>query len=343
MKTQIIVTGGCGYIGSHTAIELIEHNYEVIIFDDLSNSSKHTLQRIESITGVRPTFEQIDLKDSAHSNLLFSKYKDAFAVIHFAALKAVGESVQEPLDYYQNNLNSLLNTLKFQHQVGIQNFIFSSSATVYGNPSVVPITETSQTQRPFSPYGNTKKIAEEILEDFSKVTPNFSAIALRYFNPIGAHQSGNIGELPNGIPNNLMPYITQAAVGIREQLKVFGNDYPTKDGTPIRDYIHVVDLAKAHVKAVERLMHYKPEHPLEIYNLGTGNGYSVMEVIESFERVSGLKLNYDIVDRRPGDVPQLFAATDLAYQKLGWKAELGLDQMIESAWRWEQKYRAGNA
>ena len=286
-----------------------------------------------------PLFEHIDLKDANLASQLFLKHKDAFAVIHFAALKAVGESIQKPLDYYQNNLYSLLNTLKAQQENGIQNFIFSSSATVYGNPESLPITENNQTQRPFSPYGNTKKIAEEILEDFTKTETNFSAISLRYFNPIGAHESGEIGELPTGTPNNLMPFITQTAAGIREKLMVFGNDYDTRDGTPIRDYIHVVDLAKAHVKALDRLIENKQENSLETFNLGTGNGFSVMEVIESFERISGLRLNYEIVDRREGDVPQLFASTDLAYQKLGWKAELGLDEMIDSAWRWEQKYR----
>ena len=340
MNKKIIVTGGCGYIGSHTVIELIKNNFQVVIFDDLSNSSQDTIDRIESITDVRPVFEQVDLKDVNHTSQVFLKHKDAFGVIHFAALKAVGESVQKPLDYYQNNLYSLLNTLKAQQENGIQNFIFSSSATVYGNPKSLPITENNQTQRPFSPYGNTKKMAEEILEDFSKAYTDFSAISLRYFNPIGAHESGEIGELPNGIPNNLMPYITQTAAGIREKLMVFGNDYDTTDGTPIRDYIHVVDLAKAHVKALYRLIENKQEQALQTFNLGTGNGFSVMEVIESFERVSGIKLNYEIVGRRPGDVPQLFAATDLAHQKLGWKAELGLDEMIDSAWRWEQKYRA---
>lgn len=342
MKPKIIVTGGCGYIGSHTAIELIENNFKVVIVDNLSNSSEQTIDRIQEITGVCPTFEKVDLKDFTHSQHVFSKHKDAMAVIHFAALKAVGESIQNPLDYYQNNLYTLLNTLKFQTEVGIQNFIFSSSATVYGNPNILPVTETSQTQRPFSPYGNTKKIAEEILEDFCKVNTNFSAISLRYFNPIGAHKSGKIGELPNGIPNNLMPYITQTAVGIREKLLVFGNDYPTKDGTPIRDYIHVVDLAKAHVKALNRLLENKQDRPLEIYNLGTGKGFSVLEIIEAFERVTKSKLNFEITSRRKGDVSELYTATDLANQKLGWKAELGLDEMIESAWQWEKMFRGNH-
>ena len=336
---KIIVTGGCGYIGSHTTIELIENDFEVVIFDDLSNSSEKTLERIEKITGVRPIFEKIDLKDERATEFAFDRYKDAFAVIHFAALKAVGDSIEKPLEYYQNNLYSFLNTLMCQHKLGIHKFIFSSSATVYGNPDVLPITEENKTQRPFSPYGNTKKIAEEILDDFTKANPNFAAISLRYFNPIGAHESGNIGELPNGTPNNLMPYITQTAAGVRKKLMVFGNDYPTKDGTPIRDYIHVVDLAKAHVKALKRLLKQDQEQPLEIYNLGTGNGFSVLDVIQSFDRVSNTKLKYEITDRRDGDVPKLYAATDLALEKLGWKAEKGLDEMIDSSWRWEQKYR----
>lgn len=342
MKKKIIVTGGCGYIGSHTAIELIRHDFEVIIFDNLSNSSIKTLNRIQTITGIRPAFEQVDLKDIIQTDEVFLKHQDAFGVIHFAALKAVGESVENPLDYYQNNLYSLLNTLKAQQDNGIRNLIFSSSATVYGNPESLPITEHNQTQRPFSPYGNTKKIAEEILDDFTKANANFSTISLRYFNPIGAHESGEIGELPNGIPNNLMPYITQTASGVREKLMVFGKDYDTRDGTPIRDYIHVVDLAQAHVKALQRLIDNHQETALEIYNLGTGNGFTVMEVIQSFERISGLKLNYEIVGRREGDVPELYAATDLAEQKLGWKAKRGLDEMIASAWHWEQKYRQQN-
>jgi UDP-glucose 4-epimerase len=343
MKTKIIVTGGCGYIGSHTAIELIENDFDVVILDDLSNSSEKTISRIHKITGVFPTFVKIDLKDPLATSKVFETHNDAAGVIHFAAHKAVGESVQKPLMYYKNNFYSLLNSLEAQSLHGINNFIFSSSATVYGRPNILPITEDNETQRPFSPYGNTKKNAEEIQDDFTKSNDAFSAISLRYFNPIGAHPSGEIGELPNGIPNNLMPYITQTAAGIREKLMVFGNDYPTKDGTPIRDYIHVVDLAKAHVKAINRLIDRKQDQPLETYNLGTGNGFSVMEVIESFERVSGLKLNYETVGRREGDVPQLFAATDLVYQKMGWKAELGLDQMIDSAWRLEQKYRKNNA
>ena len=340
MNDKIIVTGGCGYIGSHTVIELIENNYEVVILDDFSNSSEETLNRIEKITGKKPSFINIDLKDAYKTNEVFNAHKDAKAVIHFAAHKAVGESVNNPLKYYQNNLYSLLNTLSSQIQSGINNFIFSSSATVYGTPNELPITEANETQRPFSSYGNTKKVAEEILEDLIHSKDTFSAISLRYFNPIGAHESGLIGELPSGTPNNLMPYITQTAAGIREKLMVYGNDYPTKDGTPIRDYIHVVDLAKAHVIAVKRLIDKKQETAFETFNLGTGNGFSVLDVIHTFESVTNSKLNYEIVGRREGDVPELYASTDLAREKLGWTAAIGLDEMIRSSWNWEQKLRS---
>lgn len=340
MNDKIIVTGGCGYIGSHTVIELIKNNYEVVILDDFSNSSEETLNRIEKITGKKPSFINIDLKDAYKTNEVFNAHKDAKAVIHFAAHKAVGESVNNPLKYYQNNLYSLLNTLSSQIQSGINNFIFSSSATVYGTPNELPITEANETQRPFSSYGNTKKVAEEILEDLIHSKDTFSAISLRYFNPIGAHESGLIGELPSGTPNNLMPYITQTAAGIREKLMVYGNDYPTKDGTPIRDYIHVVDLAKAHVIAVKRLIDKKQETAFETFNLGTGNGFSVLDVIHTFESVTNSKLNYEIVGRREGDVPELYASTDLAREKLGWTAAIGLDEMIRSSWNWEQKLRS---
>ena len=339
MKHKIIVTGGCGYIGSHTVIELIENNYDVIIFDDLSNSTEKTISRIHKITGVTPTFVKLDLKNAEEIACAFEKHKDASGVIHFAAHKAVGESVEKPIMYYKNNLYSLLNTLEAQSVHGIKNFIFSSSATVYGTPNTLPITEKNETQRSFSPYGNTKKIAEEILDDFTKSNIEFSAISLRYFNPIGAHESGEIGELPNGIPNNLMPYITQTAAGVRDKLMVYGNDYPTKDGTPIRDYIHVVDLAKAHVIAIKRLINKEQEQSLEFFNLGTGIGYSVLDVIKSFESVTNSKLNYEITGRRDGDVPQLYASTDLAKEKLGWSAERELNDMISSSWKWEQNLR----
>jgi UDP-glucose 4-epimerase len=339
MKQKILVTGGCGYIGSHTVVELIENNFDVLIIDDFSNSNKETIENIHKITGVKPTFYDCDLKEIHTVRKILKENKDIAATIHFAAYKAVGESVAKPLLYYQNNLVSLLNILSTQLEIGTTNFIFSSSATVYGNPKTLPITEENETQRPFSPYGNSKKIAEEILEDLSKANKDCNLISLRYFNPIGAHKSGLIGELPNGIPNNLMPYITQTAVGLRDKLSVYGNDYPTPDGTPIRDYIHVVDLAKAHVKALKRQLQNKQEENFEIFNLGTGKGYSVLEVIKAFEEVSKKKLNYEIVERRDGDVPKLYAATKLAEEKLEWKANKSLEEMIASAWQWEQKVR----
>tara|TARA_B110000305_G_scaffold93136_1_gene104992 strand:+ start:3676 stop:4698 length:1023 start_codon:yes stop_codon:yes gene_type:complete len=339
MKQKILVTGGCGYIGSHTVVELIENNFDVLIIDDLSNSNKETIENIHKITGVKPIFYACDLKEIHTVRKILKENKDIAATIHFAAYKAVGESVAKPLLYYQNNLVSLLNILSTQLEISTTNFIFSSSATVYGNPKTLPITEENETQRPFSPYGNSKKIAEEILEDLSKANKDCNLISLRYFNPIGAHKSGLIGELPNGIPNNLMPYITQTAVGLRDKLSVYGNDYPTPDGTPIRDYIHVVDLAKAHVKALKRQLQNKQEENFEVFNLGTGKGYSVLEVIKAFEKVSKQKLNYEIVERRDGDVPKLYAATKLAEEKLEWKANKSLEEMIASAWQWEQKVR----
>ena len=339
MKQKILVTGGCGYIGSHTVVELIENNFDVLIIDDFSNSNKETIENIHKITGVKPIFYACDLKEIHTVRKILKENKDIAATIHFAAYKAVGESVAKPLLYYQNNLVSLLNILSTQLEISTTNFIFSSSATVYGNPKTLPITEENETQRPFSPYGNSKKIAEEILEDLSKANKDCNLISLRYFNPIGAHKSGLIGELPNGIPNNLMPYITQTAVGLRDKLSVYGNDYPTPDGTPIRDYIHVVDLAKAHVKALKRQLQNKQEENFEVFNLGTGKGYSVLEVIKAFEKVSKQKLNYEIVARRDGDVPKLYAATKLAEEKLEWKANKSLEEMIASAWQWEQKVR----
>jgi|TARA_Y100000385_G_scaffold291967_1_gene374832 UDP-glucose 4-epimerase len=339
MKQKVIVTGGCGYIGSHTVIELINNNYEVVIADDLSNSSYQILDRIEKITAVRPAFSEVDLKSSLATQEFFKTHKNAIAVIHFAAYKAVAESVQNPLMYYNNNFVSLLNTLISMREFGINNFIFSSSATVYGNPTVMPITEKTKTQRPFSPYGNTKKFAEEVLEDLCSAHTDFSTILLRYFNPIGAHSSGLIGEFPKGIPNNLMPYITQTAAGVREKLSVFGGDYPTKDGTAVRDYIHVVDLAEAHVKAMNRLLTAKNVPNIEIFNLGTGIGYSVLEVIKTFEAVSGKPLNYEITDRRAGDATEIYAATELAKKVLKWEAKLGLKSMIQSSWDWEKNLR----
>jgi len=339
MREKIIVTGGCGYIGSHTVIELINNGFEVVIFDDLSNSSEDTIKRIEAITGVLPQFINVDLKNEIATLNAFKVHKNALAVIHFAAHKAVGKSVQKPIMYYKNNLFGLLNTLEAQSHYGINHFIFSSSATVYGEPKTLPITEQDKTQRPFSPYGNTKKIAEEILDDFTKSDANFKAISLRYFNPIGAHDSGLIGELPSGIPNNLMPYITQTAIGIREKLMVFGDDYPTKDGTPIRDYIHVVDLAKAHVSAAKRLLTHAQKASIEYFNLGTGIGYSVLEVINTFERVANTKLNYEITGRRDGDVPVLYTDSTIANKELDWKAVKNLEDMIASSWKWECNYK----
>ncbi|MCL5245308.1 UDP-glucose 4-epimerase GalE [Cellulophaga sp. 20_2_10] len=339
MKNKIIVTGGCGYIGSHTVIELLESNFEVVIFDDLSNSTEKTIDRISQITGKTPTFVKVDLKNETETDKVFTAHKDALAVIHFAAHKAVAESVKEPLKYYQNNFYSLINSLNSQLKNNITNFIFSSSATVYGLPKTLPITEKNKTKRPFSPYGNTKKVAEEILEDLTNSDPNFTAISLRYFNPIGAHESGLIGELPTGIPNNLMPYVTQTAAGIREKLMIYGNDYPTKDGTPIRDYIHVVDLAKAHVLAVKRLINKEQEKSFEYFNLGTGIGYSVLDIVKTFEKVTNSKLNYEITSRREGDVPKLYAATKLAAKKLGWTPKRELNEMISSSWKWEQNVR----
>jgi UDP-glucose 4-epimerase len=339
MKRKILVTGGCGYIGSHTVVKLIENNFEVTILDDLSNSQECIIDKIKEITGIKPYFLKCDLKNIDHLENILKYHKGFDAIIHFAAHKAVGESVEDPLKYYQNNLMGLINLLICAQKYNINNLIFSSSATVYGNPKSLPLSEKNKTQRPFSPYGNSKKVAEEIIEDLTAVSKDFSAISLRYFNPIGAHKSGLIGELPTGIPNNLMPYITQTAIGLREKLMVYGNDYATKDGTPIRDYIHVEDLADAHVKALCRLINKNQETKFEVFNLGTGNGFSVLEVIKTFEEVTQQKLNYEITKRRSGDVPKLYADVKLAEEKLNWKAEKTLIEMIKSSWLWEQKAR----
>lgn len=338
-KEKIIITGGCGFIGSHTTVSLLEEGFEVVIIDNLSNSNQIILDGIKSITNQEPIFEKVDLSDYKTTKKVFAKHKDAKAVIHFAAHKAVQESVKKPLKYYQNNLFSLVNVLLVQEKLKINKFIFSSSATVYGETEKLPITEDNQTQRPFSPYGNTKKIAEEIIEDVVLTNKEFKSISLRYFNPIGAHKSGLIGELPTGTPNNLMPYITQTAVGIREKLTVFGNDYPTKDGTPIRDYIHVMDLADAHLKALLRLLKNEQTESLEFYNLGTGKGYSVLEIIETFKKINDVNLKYEISKRRPGDVPKLFASNVKAKTKLNWQPQKSLEQMVSSSWKWEQYIR----
>lgn len=340
MKTQkIIVTGGMGYIGSHTVVALINSGYSIVIVDNLCNSNIAVLKSISEITGVTPEFENIDLTDDNKAAQFFKRHNDAVAVINFAALKAVGESVQKPIWYYKNNLNILLNVLEGMENNAIKNVIFSSSATVYGLPDILPITEEAKTKRPTSPYGNTKKIAEEMMEDFLKVQPNFKGISLRYFNPIGAHESEKIGELPTGIPNNLMPFITQTAVGIRKELKIFGKDYATEDGTAVRDYIHVVDLAEAHVKALKRLLNSEANDNFEVFNLGTGVGYSVLDVVKSFEKTSQQKLNYSFEKRREGDVPELYANPSKANEVLGWNATLTLDDMTASSWNWEQKVR----
>ena len=336
---KILVTGGLGFIGSHTVVELQNEGYEVVIIDDLSNSSIKVLDGITAITGKKPIFEKLDLKERSGVEAFFKKHHDIKGVIHFAASKAVGESVQEPLMYYENNIGTLVYILKELKKLPAASFIFSSSCTVYGQADELPITENAPVKQAESPYGNTKQIGEEIISDTCKVTPSIKAIALRYFNPVGAHESGKIGELPIGVPQNLVPFITQTAIGIREQLSVFGDDYPTPDGTCIRDYIHVVDLAKAHVVALKRLLGNKNKSNFETFNLGTGTGSSVLEVIHSFERVSGEKLNYKIVGRREGDIISAYAETTKANKELGWKSGLNLDDAMRSAWKWEQIVR----
>ncbi|WP_293296771.1 UDP-glucose 4-epimerase GalE [Allomuricauda sp.] len=337
---KILVTGGLGFIGSHTVVELQNEGFEVVVVDNLSNSSLDVLDGIEAITDKRPIFEEFDLREKPKVESFFQKYQDVAGVIHFAASKAVGESVEKPLLYYENNLGVLVYILQELKKKQRANFIFSSSCTVYGQADQMPITEAAPVKPAESPYGNTKQVGEEIIKDSCKVNPQLKAIALRYFNPIGAHASGKIGELPIGVPQNLVPFITQTGMGLREQLSVFGDDYPTEDGTCIRDYIHVVDLAKAHVAALQRLLKDKNEANYEVFNLGTGKGSSVLEVIRSFERVSGQKLNYKIVDRRPGDVVQAYADTTKANKVLGWKAISTLDEAMESAWEWEKNVRS---
>ena len=332
---KILVTGGTGYIGSHTAVELLKKGYDVVIIDNLSNSHAGVIDRIEEITGKKPEFHQFDLIDREKTAAFFADHSDLDGIIHFAAFKAVGESMTEPLKYYRNNLDSLINILQGMKDNGIKNLVFSSSCTVYGQPDELPVKETSPIKEAWSPYGNTKQMAEQILR-FAVEAHGLKTIALRYFNPIGAHDSALIGELPLGVPNNLVPFITQTAIGLRKSLSVFGSDYDTPDGTAIRDYIHVVDLAKAHVIAVDRMISGKGKSDMEIFNLGTGNGFSVLEVIQSFERVSGQKLNYQIVDRRPGDIEKVWADTSFANDELGWKAEMSLDEMMASAWKWEK-------
>ncbi len=338
MQNKILVTGGTGYIGSHTVVELINEGFEVVIIDNLSNSEAAVVDRIEQITGVRPKLYVFDLLDKEKLDNCISENKDINGVIHFAAAKAVGESVEKPLFYYENNIGTLINLLNSVKKYGISNVVFSSSCTVYGQPDKLPVTEQSPIKPAESPYGYTKQVNENLLRDAVKAF-NFKAIALRYFNPIGAHKSAMIGELPIGVPNNLMPFITQTAYGIRKQLSVFGNDYPTPDGSCIRDYIHVTDLAKAHIVSLQRMLSCKNKSPYEVFNIGTGNGFSVFEVIKSFEKTSGQKLNYKVSERRAGDIIQIWADTQLANTELGWKTELTLDDMTASAWDWEQQYR----
>ncbi len=336
---KILVTGGLGFIGSHTVVELQNKGFEVIVVDNLSNSSLNVLDGIERITGKKPIFENIDLREKSAVQNFFKKYFDIAGVIHFAASKAVGESVENPLLYYENNINSLVYLLQEIKELKNANFIFSSSCTVYGQAEKMPITENAPVQQAMSPYGNTKQIGEEIITDVAKVT-NLNSILLRYFNPIGAHPSAEIGELPLGVPQNLVPFITQTAIGLRDKLSVFGNDYPTADGTAIRDYIHVVDLAKAHVIALQRLLNHKNLEKVETFNLGTGTGSSVLEVITAFEKVSEQQLKYQIVERREGDVIEAFANTDKANTVLGWKAQSSLEEALASAWKWELKIRS---
>ena len=336
---KILVTGGLGFIGSHTVVELQNQGFEVVIIDNLSNTSLNVLDGIFNITGINTAFENLDLREKEKVQDFFKRHRDISGVIHFAASKAVGESVGNPLLYYENNLNTLIYLLQELQQQAEANFIFSSSCTVYGQAEKMPITEDASIQTAMSPYGNTKQIGEEIITDTAKVT-NINAILLRYFNPIGAHPSAEIGELPIGVPQNLVPFITQTGFGLREELSVYGDDYPTSDGTCIRDYIHVVDLAKAHVIAMKRLLDKNNLAKVETFNLGTGTGSSVLEVIHSFEKVSGKKLPYKIVDRREGDITLAYANIDKANNVLGWKAQYTLDEAMESAWKWEQKIRS---
>ena len=339
MKKLILVTGGTGYIGSHTVVELQKAGFEVVIIDDLSNSTADVVDNIEKISGIRPAFEQFNLQNEQALEQFWMKYHGIEAIIHFAASKAVGESVELPLLYYRNNLVSLMNLLSGMAEHQINNLVFSSSCTVYGQPDQLPVTENTPRKEAESPYGNTKAISEDIIRDFVKANSGKNAIALRYFNPIGAHPSALIGELPRGVPNNLVPYITQTAAGLREQLSVFGNDYDTPDGSCLRDFINVVDLAKAHVVAIKRLLDHKSQSGYEFFNVGTGNGVSVLELIHTFENANHVKLNYKIVGRRAGDIAKIYADTTKANNELGWRAEASLDETLKSAWEWEKKIR----
>lgn len=340
MKKTILVTGGTGFIGSHTTVELQQAGYDVVIIDNLSNSNEDVLDGIEAITGIRPAFEKIDCCDFPALEKVFTKYQGIAGIIHFAASKAVGESVENPLLYYRNNIMSLLNLLELMPKYSVKGIIFSSSCTVYGQPDKnnLPVTEDAPIQKALSPYGNTKQINEEIIQDFIHSGAKVKSVILRYFNPIGAHPSALIGELPNGVPMNLIPFLTQTAMGIRKELKIFGNDYDTPDGTCIRDYIYVVDLAKAHVKAMTRVLDLDTD-PIEYFNVGTGNGVSTLEAVKSFEKATGVKVNWAFAPRREGDIEKVWANPDKANNVLGWKAEAGLEETLKTAWDWQLKLR----
>ncbi len=341
MKQTILVTGGTGFIGSHTTVELQQAGYDVVIIDNLSNSQADVVDGIEKITGIRPAFEKVDCLDKEALEGVFKKYPAISGIIHFAASKAVGESVEKPLLYYRNNLVSLINILELMPKYDVKGIIFSSSCTVYGQPDPenLPVTEKAPIKKAESPYGNTKQINEEIIADTIKSGSPIKAVILRYFNPIGSHPTAIIGEMPNGVPANLIPYITQTAIGIRPQLSVFGNDYNTPDGTCIRDFIYVVDLAKAHVCAMARILDGKSEEDIEIFNVGTGSGASVKELIDTFESCTGVKLNYKVVGRRAGDIEKIWGNVDKANNVLGWKAEHTLEEALSSAWKWQVHLR----
>ncbi len=340
MKKTILVTGGTGFIGSHTTVELQQAGYDVVIIDNLSNSKVEVIDGIEQITGIRPAFEKVDCCDYPALEAVFAKYPNIQGIIHFAASKAVGESVEKPLLYYRNNLNSLINLLELMPKYQVKGIIFSSSCTVYGQPSPenLPVTEEAPIQKALSPYGNTKQINEEIIQDYIHSGANIKSVILRYFNPIGSHPSALIGELPIGVPMNLIPFVTQTAIGVRKQLKIFGNDYNTPDGTCIRDYIYVVDLAKAHVAAMTRVLE-KDTDPVEIFNIGTGRGLSTLEVVEGFEKATGVKLNWEYAPRREGDIEKVWGNVDKANKVLGWKADTPIADVLASAWKWQKKLR----
>lgn len=337
--SKILVTGGAGYIGSHTVVELINAGFEVVIVDNFSNSTPDSISGIERITGVRPKLYEADCSDIAMMYQLFENEKDIEGIIHFAALKAVGESVEKPLDYYRNNLLSTINMMGLLNELGGKYMVFSSSCTVYGQPDVLPVTEQTPRKPAMSPYGNTKRVGEDIIQDTVNASNGKYAIALRYFNPIGAHPSAEIGELPLGKPDNLVPFITQTAAGIREKLQIFGDDYNTPDGTAIRDYFHVVDLARAHVLALQRMIEGRCKDKYEVFNVGAGRGITVLEIVKAFEKVTGVKLNYEIVGRRAGDIEKVWADTTLAQAELGWKAQSTLEEALLTAWNWEKRIR----